>query len=243
MRLSPALTRTARLTLASCAVLLLTQCAGYRLGSDKPGRLKQVNTLAIPVFKNKTLEPRSSVIITNAVNGAFQTDGTYKIVDSSKADAILRGTIRRFERRQLRSSRINTLRTRELELRLIVEYAVEDRNGAVLVKGTADGATNVFLDPNFQLTERQAIEDAAQRCAQEIASQVCNGWGGAELPADETSAPEASMPVVPARKAEAPAAPAELTLPEPMSPEQSLPAPIDATLPEPVLPESLPISE
>ncbi len=189
-----------RTLLVAAAGLTLTQCAGYHLGTDKPGRLLDVNTLAVPVFKNKTLEPRSSVLVTNAVVSALQLDGTYRLVDTSLADATLHGTIRRIERRQLRSSRINTLKTRELEIKLIVEFTIEDRSGAVLMKGEADGSTNVFLDPNFQLSERQAIDDAAQRCAQDIVSRVCEGWGAAEIPDESTPAP-ASTSSGPPKKA------------------------------------------
>ena len=100
----------------------------------------------------------------------------YKLVDSSRADAVLKGTITRFDRRQLRSARNNSLRTRELELRVWIDYTVETRTGAVLMRGTANGSTSLFLDPNFQLTERQGIDDASLRAAAALVSRSCGGW-------------------------------------------------------------------
>ena len=105
----------------------------------------------------------------------LHNDGTYKLVDSSLADAVLKGTITRFDRRQLRSARNNSLRTRELELRVWIDYTVETRTGAVLVRGTANGSTSLFLDPNFQLTERQGIDDASLRAAEDLVSRLCEG--------------------------------------------------------------------
>lgn len=180
-----------RLALLCGAVLSLNSCAGYHLGAEKPGKLAHVTKLAVPVFRNMTLEPRSAVLVTNNVVRQFQLDGTYKIVDAQNADAVLKGTITKFQRRQLRSARNNTLRTRELELRVYVDYTVEESgSGAVLARGTVDGSTSVFLDPNFQLSERQAIDDAAHRLAEELVSRLAEGWS-------EDAFPERTGPAIP----------------------------------------------
>jgi hypothetical protein len=94
----------------------------------------------------------------------------------AQSDAVLKGTILRFDRRQLRGARTNTLKSRELEIRLWVDWSVEDKAGSVLMKGTAQGTTSVFLDPNFQLTERQAIDEAGRKAAEEILARVAEGW-------------------------------------------------------------------
>jgi hypothetical protein len=104
-------------------------------------------------------------------------DPTYKVTNVDSADAILRGKILRFERRQLRGVRTNTLKSRELEIKLWIDYALEDpKSGSTLLKGSAQGATAVFLDPNFQLTERQAIDEAARKASEEILSRIAEGW-------------------------------------------------------------------
>ena len=169
--------------LAAAAALLLSSCAGYTTGSSKPGRMENVQSIAVPTFRNLTLEPRSAVLVTNNVVRQFQIDGTYQIRDAKNADAVLRGTIREFTRRQLRSARNNNLRTRELELLLIVEYVVEEPVTCnLLSKGTVQGSTSVFLDPNFQLSERQAIDDASRKMAEELVSRLSEGWGSSEFP-------------------------------------------------------------
>lgn len=187
MQLSTLLPRPA--FLAAAVAVLLSSCAGYRAGSDKPGRMEAVKTIAVPTFRNLTLEPRSSALVTNNVIRQFQIDGTYQIKDASNADAVLRGTIKQFTRRQLRSARNNNLRTRELELVLDVEYVVEEPvTGNLLGKGLVRGSTSVFLDPNFQLSERQAIDDASRKVAEELVSRLTEGWGSAEFPIEEQKA-------------------------------------------------------
>jgi hypothetical protein len=99
----------------------------------------------------------------------------------------------------LRAARNNSLRTRELELRVWIDYTVETRDGAVLLRGTANGSTSLFLDPNFQLTERQGIDDASLRAAEDLVSRLCEGWGSDAFPeaagsGNRDSAPASRLP-------------------------------------------------
>ena len=184
-----------RAFVAAAAAFAFSSCAGYRLGADRPAIMEGVQTLAVPLFRNDSTIPRSAVLITNRVVRQFQVDGTYRIVDSSRADAILRGTIRPVRRLQLRSDKRNTLRTLEQEVRLIIDYSVETRSGAVLTTGTVEGATSAFLDPNFQRSEYQALDDAAARLAEDLVSRLSEGWGSADLPLPPASpSPPAPSP-------------------------------------------------
>jgi outer membrane lipopolysaccharide assembly protein LptE/RlpB len=162
--------------LAPLALTLLTNCAGYQLGSSKPTPLANVTKLAVPTFKNDTLEPRLEVLATNALIKKLQMDGAYKIVPRSEADAVLNATITDIQRSQFRAVRSNTLRTSELLMRLQIQYTVDDAAGTQLSSGTAQAGSNIVLDPNVQLTERQALADAAERLSISLASQLSEGW-------------------------------------------------------------------
>ena len=175
-----------RAAVFAVVAVVFSSCAGYQMGASRPGAMEGVKTLAVPLFRNNTLEPRASSIVSNNVVRLLHNDGTFKLVDSSLADAVLKGTITRFDRRQLRSARNNSLRTRELELRVWIDYTVETRTGAVLMRGTANGSTSLFLDPNFQLTERQGIDDASLRAAEDLVSRLCEGWGSDAFQVDAT---------------------------------------------------------
>lgn len=161
------------------AVLLASGCAGYRLGSVKPVEFENIASIAVPTFKNDTLEPRINDLVTDAVVKALQVDGTYSVGTTDTADAILRGTIRRIDRTQLRSARFNTLRSRELRVRMEVDYEFEEAGtGVILSRGSVRGDTNMFLDPNFQLTERQAIYDMSKELAADLVGRIAEGWPG-----------------------------------------------------------------
>ena len=153
----------------------LTGC-GYRLGVDRPSKMAGFTKLAVPTFKNETLEPRLEVLLTNAVIKKLQMDGAYKIVSVADADAVLYGTITNITRGQFRSVRSDTLSTSELLMGINASYKVTNSGNVDIMVGQARGRSNIVLDPNLQLTERQALSDAAERLAISLASTLTEGW-------------------------------------------------------------------
>ena len=67
---------------------------GY--GSALPSHIR---TIAIPVFTNTTAEPNINRDATEAVRQIFITDGRLKIVGTSKADMLIRGTLTDYQLR------------------------------------------------------------------------------------------------------------------------------------------------
>ena len=53
--------------------------------------MRGVKKIAVPTFKNDTLEPRVEVLLANAVIKQIQQDGTYQVAREKDADAILEG--------------------------------------------------------------------------------------------------------------------------------------------------------
>ena len=156
--------------------LVLSNCAGYQLGSSKPSHLQAVTKLYVPTFGNKTLEPRLAVMVTDAVIKQIQLSGAYQIVTEDQADATLEADISDLDRSQWRSVRSNTLRTSALLVRLKTEYKIVDTSGSRLHKGRVTGESYVVLDSNFQTSERQAFSEAAERMAVSLADEISNGW-------------------------------------------------------------------
>jgi outer membrane lipopolysaccharide assembly protein LptE/RlpB len=68
---------------------LLGGC-GYTVNGTLP---PHINTVAVPIFQNRTAEPAIEGFITRAVVQAFSTNGRLKVVGSEQADAILHGEI------------------------------------------------------------------------------------------------------------------------------------------------------
>ena len=179
--------------------LFLSGCSAYQLGAVKPAAFQGVDRISVPLFKNETLEPRISSLLTNAVIKQMQLDGTYEVTRSENADAILRGRITRIRKNQLRAVRTDTLRSRELGLFLYVQWHLEDaqtgkrissrsgewseedeiyeeREGSRTRPGTVIGETIQFVDMSFQVGERNAIAVAAEDAAKKLVHQLSEGW-------------------------------------------------------------------
>ncbi len=168
-------TRLSLLALSLC--LLLTGCAGYHLGGQKPNHLTGVTKLAVPTFENMTLEPRLGSVVTNALIKQIQTDGSYQIVPKDQAEAVLEGVVSRVDRSQFRSTRSNVLRTSQLQMRLTSSFVIRDTSsGQPIHTGNASAISYVILDSNVQNSEAQALEDAAQRLAGHVAVEISEGW-------------------------------------------------------------------
>jgi Lipopolysaccharide-assembly len=75
--------------LALAAGLLAGGC-GYTVGGTLPSNIQ---TIAVPIFKNLTREPAVESLITRAVVEAISTNGRLRLARSGEADAILEGDI------------------------------------------------------------------------------------------------------------------------------------------------------
>lgn len=185
---------------------LLSGCAGYQLGDVKPSAYQGIHSIHVPTFKNLTLEPRLSSLVTNAVLSKLQSDGTYKVATRANSDAVLVGTIQQIRKHQLRAVRTDTLKSQELSLYLYVAFHLEDPVTGKRIDSASDseaspaqvqpqtdamkgnvgffraqqglviGETIQFVDPSFQVGERSALSVAAEDAADKIVAQLANGW-------------------------------------------------------------------
>ena len=156
---------------------LLGGCAGYRLGPATPAYLRQIQSIAVPTFRNATLVPRVEVLVTGTVIKQFQQDGTFRIANEDNADAVLKGEIIAVGRSPARSVRGNVLATTEFNLVLRVRYTLIGRDGKPLAgPSEAGGTTSFFVGEDVIADERQALPLAAEELAKHLVSQLSEGW-------------------------------------------------------------------
>jgi hypothetical protein len=186
-RLPPAVPILAGLV---AAPLLFGGCAGYHLGPVKPSKMRDVHTLAVPAFKNMTLEPRVEVMLANTVIKQIQQDGTYKIASEHDSDAVVLGTIERIERTPARGVQRDFFQTSEYTLSLVLSVKVQERStGRTLSEREVRGNSSFFVSSSNSLSaevnarvanvnrdERQAIPLAAEDAAIKLTSYLSEGW-------------------------------------------------------------------
>ncbi len=156
--------------------LALAGC-GYHLGEIRPTPMRSVRSVAVPTFKNNTFEPRIEVLFADTLAKKLQQDGTYRVLDSSQADAVVYCVIEKIQRGTLRSVQNNVLATSEFSLSVTAHYEVVDQGtGRVLMQGQAFGRTSFFSGNDLQTLERQGLSNAALDLAENLTTRLTEGW-------------------------------------------------------------------
>ncbi len=76
--------------LLAVAPLSLTACAHY---STSASGGSGVQTIAVPLFENESLEPEIHQALTDSLIEAFVSNGALRVVTEDRADILLRGTV------------------------------------------------------------------------------------------------------------------------------------------------------
>lgn len=164
-------------SLATFLCFALSGCLGYHVGPVKPYYLRDVHSIAVPTFKNRTLVPRIEVLVTDTLIKQFQQDGTFEITSDDKADATLTGEISRISRLPARSVRGNVLATTEFNLALSLKFTLTGRDGKPLAgPSEVTGTTSFFVSSDVTTDERQALPLATEDLATRLVTQLSEGW-------------------------------------------------------------------
>lgn len=156
----------------------LVSCAGYQLGGVKPKSLTMVKNVSVPMFSNATLHPRAEVLATSAVIDALVRDGTYKITNDDKADAVLEGKLATIRYTAIRGTRYDTLLPEELANTVTIHWTLRDarHSNKVLASGTSTGSSQLFVSSNLQTARNNALPEALERAGEELVSRISNGY-------------------------------------------------------------------
>lgn len=162
----------------SLSVAALVSCTGYQMGNVQPKALSQVHGVSVPMFRNDTLHPRAEALATSAVANALVKDGTYRLVDSGRADAILEGRVATIRYNAIRGTRRDTLRPEELENTVELKWRLVDaRNPSkVLASGTSSGSSQLFVSSNLQTARNNALPEALDRAGQSLVTRISTGY-------------------------------------------------------------------
>ena len=153
--------------------LIGTGCA-YTTNPKTP---KDIKTIAVPFFENRTSEPNLEIDVTDQVINFLVEDNTLKVTDEVDADAVLDGTIVSF--RNVPFSFNRDLNAEEYHVLVTVEVTLYSRRlnkpiwGKKLIKG--DG--NYFVDaPEGEFTFDDALAEAINEITDIIINLTVQDW-------------------------------------------------------------------
>ena len=155
-------------TLYSCLATLLS-CGPYSFtGAGLPG----IKTIAIPLFENQTEEYGIREELTNKLVQAFVQDNTLKVVSERTADAVLRGTILKYQKDAYTFDQSENVK--EYIARIYVKITVEDKKHS----------KNIWEEENLQgwgtfpadSSEAYGKSKAIDKLTEDIVNRTVKGW-------------------------------------------------------------------
>jgi Lipopolysaccharide-assembly len=157
------------------AGLLFSGCMGYRVG---PVLKADYRSVAVPMFKNKTLKPQLEAQVTNGIIRRLQSDGTLRVDSLENADIVLDGEIVSYRRTRLRA--LQTEASTPREFRVYIDARVEAHNrvtGKIILPPTiVTGSADTFIGDDLQSAEFQALPLIADDLARQVVSLLVESW-------------------------------------------------------------------
>src|SRR3990170_1093590 len=171
-----------------CSLLLLSSC-GYHMAGTGSHLTAGVKSIFIPVFDNKTMEPIIEEELTTAVIREFLKDGRIEVVDISRADMILKGSVVSyketpvsFDASQIVEYRVTV--TTHLILQENIPLAIREREGPVPsvnplwekeITSTAEYTVSSDV-MTTRISKLSALREIARNLSEEAADRVLLGW-------------------------------------------------------------------
>lgn len=164
--------RYLRLAFLSTVYYLLStflSCGPYSFtGAGLPG----VKTIAIPLFENQTEEYGIREELTNKLVLAFVQDNTLKVANERIADAVLRGTILKYQKEAYTFDENENVK--EYIARIYVKITVEDKKHS----------KNIWEEDNLQgwgtfpadSSEAYGKSKAIDKLTEDIVNRTVKGW-------------------------------------------------------------------
>ena len=157
------------------AMAITVAACGYSFRGKQNNLPSDIDTVAIPVFKNNTGEERIEVGVTDEVIFQFTKSQMLSIVSKSEADAILYGTVEKIETDDVALTTDETSRSQKVLLTVSAKLVRRD-NGNLLWQNKRLVQRRIFnVGDTPQITSQNkvtAINEAAKDLAQTLHDSV-----------------------------------------------------------------------
>lgn len=154
----------------ACTTLLVSCAAEPNEGwSTRSAHPENYRTVSVPIFENRTYERDVSRLLTDAVIKEIQQSTPYRVTSASKADTVLRGSIRQVTLRELSKS-VATGLSEEMVMQVTVDYEwIDMRTGKPIVARQGFAGSGVFIASRPQA---EPIDLGGYNAVQQLASDI-----------------------------------------------------------------------
>lgn len=144
--------------------LAVSSC-GYRLAGQTTGLPESFKTIAVTVFENESFEPNIEAAVTRAVTQKFINDGRLRVVPKARADALLTGTVIKYELEALSFDQFNYATSYRMKISVTVTLKGISESSFRMVR-------NVSAETSYSLGGSIAAAESARLVAVGAASGI-----------------------------------------------------------------------
>ncbi len=168
--------RIAALMLSTLLLACVSGC-GYRVGSLMH---PQIRTIAVAPVVNETIAYNVSAEVRGLLCEAFMTDGSLKLVDTSKADCIVYARVLGVNFSEISwATKSNDFDVpNQWQVSLFIEYSVVIPGQAkpLLSARKASGSADFQTGADQEIGRRNGIRQAAYAAAKNVVAGVTEAW-------------------------------------------------------------------
>ncbi len=158
--------------------IALTSCAGYTHGFRLPEGAEDVETIAVDMFRNRTLYMNLDSEFTLALQREIEAKTPLRIASRDEADTLITGSIEDYERVVLRGT--DTDEVSRYRIIMTVNYTFERLPSDGAERREIRRAVNLKRSAEYEVrsavTESQARARAVRRTARGLVSHLFETW-------------------------------------------------------------------
>jgi len=153
---------------------VLIGCAGYQLGNTLP---KNIKTVYVPTFINKTGEPMVETEATKAAIQELQMDGSLEVVGEDLANSILEVTLVKIDFQPLSFQTGSRKTAKEYRLYLTANVLFKKaKTNEILARKQVSGEATFLPAGDLASAKRLALPTASKDLAHRVVEAVVEYW-------------------------------------------------------------------
>jgi outer membrane lipopolysaccharide assembly protein LptE/RlpB len=164
----PRRNRSAAIRAAAIACAGLAVACGY---STTSRTAKDIKSIYVPFFENKTAEPNLEISVTNRIIQNLVSDNTLKVVSENAADAVLDGQIVDFKNQPFSFDRDLNAEEYHVVIRVVATLFNRRTNEPIWKDKPFEGDGSYFVE---NVAKGNTFEQAVDESIREITDRILN---------------------------------------------------------------------
>ena len=157
--------------LISLAIIFFLSGCYHLVGSGTSEISSEIESIAIPIFKNKTDVPGIELVVTDAMIKEFTAFSPEKITDIEHAKTVIQGKVISYSLDTVAADKTNKVLEYRLRMKLEISLTGSDQNNVIYENKQLDDFID-FKVPRDSISRKRQEENARIKLAQQLSQKL-----------------------------------------------------------------------